>query len=82
MELSEVDRLVDALEAPYGNRIQKVIREAMRSTEDPREAAEAVARVAREQGLQPSPSPEPLPVITEEDVHLVCWQAIVGEAES
>lgn len=41
--------------------------------------AERAARLADEVtrlGLQPSEQPEPLPVITIEDVHLVCWQAI------
>lgn len=27
--------------------------------------------------LQPSPPPVPLPVITPDDVHLVCWLAVV-----
>lgn len=76
MSQQEVDVLVDAVEAPYGNRIQKLVRDAMRGAPDPRESAEAVARVVREQGLQPAPAPEPLPVISVEDIHLVCWQAI------
>ena len=75
----EIDTVIDALEAPYGNRIQKVIRDAMRSSELPREAAEAVARAAFDQGLAPTPQPEPLPVIAMDDIHLVCWQAIVPE---
>lgn len=73
---SEIDELVDSLEAPYGNRIQKLIRDAMRSVDDPRQSAAAVARVAEEQGLQPAEAPEPLPVITVDDIHLVCWQAV------
>jgi hypothetical protein len=36
---------------------------------------------ANELGLEPSPPPEPLPDITEDDVHLVCWPAI-GPARS
>jgi hypothetical protein len=48
----------------------------MRSSEDPQEQAEAVAAKVEELGLEPSPPPEPLPPITHEDVHLVCWLAI------
>ncbi len=36
-----------------------------------------IAAYAKDLGLQPSPPPEPLPEITEDDVHLVCWLAIV-----
>jgi hypothetical protein len=74
----DVDRIIDALEAPYAPRVQKVIRDAMRSSDSPREQAEAVVKEAIDQGLEPSPPPEPLPVITLDDVHLVCWMAIVG----
>lgn len=75
----EIDTLIDALEAPYGNRIQKIIRDAMRSSDNPREAATAVASAAYEQGLQPSTPPDPLPVIAVDDIHLVCWQAITPD---
>ncbi|MPZ51777.1 MAG: helicase [Acidimicrobiia bacterium] len=77
MAQQDVDRLIDTTEAPYPNRIQKLVRDAVRVADDPRDAAEAVARVVREQGLQPAVAPEPLPVISEDDIHLVCWQAIV-----
>ncbi|MBI4541102.1 MAG: helicase [Gemmatimonadetes bacterium] len=77
----ERHRVLDALEAPYGVRIQKIIRDAIRSSEDPQEQAEAVVRAVRELGLQPSPPPEPLPVISREDVHLVCWMAIAPAGE-
>jgi hypothetical protein len=40
--------------------------------------AEAVA-IRRELGLQPAPAPEPLPVITEDDIHLVCRLALTPE---
>jgi len=79
LEQRDLDRLVDAVEAPYGPRIQRVIREALRSSENPTDQARAIAARVAELGLQPAPSPEPLPVITPDDVHLVCWQAIVPE---
>ncbi len=77
MTVEEADRLVDALQAPYPERIVRSIRHAMGSTADPVEQVRAIATYARDLGLEPSPPPEPLPEITDDDVHLVCWLAIV-----
>jgi hypothetical protein len=82
IEQHELDRLCDAIEAPYGKRIENLIRAAVRSAENPVEQARAVVAKVRELGLEPAPAPEPLPVIELEDVHLVCWLAIVGEPAS
>jgi len=73
-----VDKLIEAVEAPYAARIQRMFREAMRSKEDPARQAAAVARLAQELGLEPAPQPDPLPLIELDDVHLVCWMAIVA----
>jgi hypothetical protein len=75
----EVHRAIDALEAPYPVRIQKMVRDAMRGHESVAERTDAVLRVVAELGLEPPEPPEPLPVITEEDVHLICWLALVPE---
>jgi len=74
---TEVERLIDALEAPYGTRIEKMIREAMRSEEQPAKQAVAVAVSAKDLGLERPEPVQALPVIELEDVHLVCWLAIV-----
>lgn len=77
MTLEEADALVERLEDAWPERIQKSIRDAMRAhPEDPVEQVRAVSLVVSELGLEPSPPPEPLPAITEDDVHLVCWLAI------
>jgi superfamily II DNA or RNA helicase len=77
MSQDDADRLVERLEDAWPERIQKPIRDAIRAhPEDPVEQVRAVALVVAELGLEPSPPPEPLPPITEEDVHLVCWLAI------
>lgn len=73
----EIDQLIDAIENPYGPRILAMIRNALRSSEDPKGQAENVAATAIELGLRPSAPTDPLPVIVPEDVHLVCWMAIV-----
>jgi len=76
---SEIERLIEAIEAPYAPRIQKVIRDAVKSEEQPARQAMAVAKTATELGLEPGEPPAVLPVIGPEDVHLVCWLAIVPE---
>lgn len=56
------------------------MRSAVRGESEPAARASAVLRVIEEQGLQPQPVPEPLPEITAEDVHLVCWQALTDQS--
>ncbi len=88
MTIEDADALIDRLEAPYPERIVRSIRAALGTTEDPVEQARMVARYARDLGLRPSAPPEPLPEISEDDIHLVCWLAILpgtpadGPAES
>jgi hypothetical protein len=78
-EQETVNRLVDSVEGAYPERIQKMVREAIRAHAEPVDQATAIARVVQDLGLEPSPAPEPLPVIAESDIHLVCWLAIVPE---
>jgi superfamily II DNA or RNA helicase len=73
------DALIEKLEEAYPERIQRKIRTAMRSSEDPGEQVAAVAAVVEELGLEPSPPPEPLPPIVDDDVYVVCWVAITPE---
>ena len=74
----EIGTAIDALQAPYTERITRLVRHALRSAPTPAEQAVAILRVIEEQGLQPQPVPEPLPEITTDDVHLVCWQALTA----
>lgn len=76
----EIGSAIDALQAPYTERITRLVREALRSGRTPADQAAAVLRVIDEQGLQPQPAPQPLPEITPDDVHLVCWQALTAPA--
>ena len=73
----QADTLVEKLEEAYPERIQRQIRDALRSSDSSSEQAGAVAAAVEQLGLEPSPPPEPLPPITAEDVHLVCWVGIV-----
>lgn len=74
----EIAAAVDSLQAPYTERIIRLVRMALRSAPTPADQAAAVLRIVEEQGLQPQPVPEPLPEITADDVHLVCWQALTA----
>ena len=73
----EIDRTIDAICAPYPERIIRTFRAAMAGTEHPAEQASNVVGVVRSLGLEPYTPPQPLPEITPEDVHLVCWLALV-----
>lgn len=73
----EIDRSVDAICAPYPERTVRTFRAAMCGSDDPAEQAANVLGVVRALGLEPYTPPQPLPEITPDDVHLVCWLALV-----
>lgn len=79
MTLEQADRLVEALQAPYPERIVREFRRLLGSDDSPTEQAAEMARLATEIGLEPTPPPQPLPEIEADDVHLICWLAIVPE---
>lgn len=72
----EIDRAVDTLSAPYSERTLQTLRKALHQSANPDEQAELVLGVIRDLGLQPYTPPEPLPEITHNDIHLVCWLAL------
>ncbi len=71
----ELDRLIEAIEAPWGVRIERQIREAMKA-DDPVVVSSNLTIKVQELGLQPFRPPDPLIPITEEDVFLVCWMGV------
>ena len=79
MTLEEGDHLQNILETPYPERILKLVRAALASSDQPGDQVLAVAQLVSGLGLQPSPAPELLPEIDHGDVHLICWLAIVPE---
>jgi len=72
-----IDRAVDTRQAPYPERIPRTFRAALGASESPSEQANHVLRIITDLGLQPYEAPEPLPEITDDDVHLIFWLAIV-----
>jgi len=78
---NELDKLLDAVEAPWGRRIERALREVLNSDVDdetPPEKSQRLKACIEELGLHPFVPPEPLPPIEEDDVRLVCWMAIDG----
>ncbi len=71
----EVDSAMDSLQAPRPELVKRAVRAALRSSEKPDEQVVAVLGVIKELGLEPYNSPVPLPEITTDDVHLICWLA-------
>jgi hypothetical protein len=73
---AQVDRLYDTLNAPYAERVRRQVRAALAQGTAAEQVAELVDIVTR-LALSPPPEPTPLPLIDEDDVHLICWMAIV-----
>ena len=72
-----IDRALDTLGAPYPERTVRRFRQAMNAATEPVVQARNILAAIRELGLEPYEPPEPLPQITEGDVHLVVWLAIL-----
>ena len=71
------DNLAARLKAPYPNRVQRQIRDILTgrdSTDDGK--VEALYDIVNRLGLTPPPPVQPLPPITADDIHLICWTAI------
>lgn len=74
---NELDLLVESIEAPWGVRYERAIKEVFNpEAEDPYVASAALAEKVRKLGLQPFVQPEPLPPIQEEDVVLICRMGV------
>jgi hypothetical protein len=79
MSVDERDRLVECLEAPWGLRIERRLREVFTpDTASGGESTRRIAEVAREPGLQPQRAPESLHPIEMDAIHLVVWMGVVA----
>ena len=73
----ERDDLLDRLNTRPGPRMEKAVRELVRSEEDgPARKVLLLWDLVREAGLQPARIPDPLPPIDRDDIHLVVWTAV------
>jgi len=76
------DRLLDAIEAPYAERLLRQVRAVIHTDEPAARRVQALSELVDDLGLEPPPAPEPLPEITHDDVHLICWLAVVEPKET
>jgi len=82
LTLQDRDRLAEALEAPWGIRIEKRLRDVFTpETARGAESTRKIAEVVRELSLKPWKAPEPLDPITEDEIHVVVWMGIMAEGE-
>ena len=72
----KLDETIDSIIAPYTTRTTRAIRAAMATSPDPTQQVQNILQVIRDLGLQPYTPPKPLPEISADDVHLVCWLAL------
>ncbi len=75
MTQEDLDKVIDAIEAPWGPRIVRQIRLELASAEGV-QTSTAIVETVRSLGLEPFKAPPPLPPIQEEDVRLICWLAV------
>ena len=72
----DLDRVLDSLEAPWGRRIERQFREILDDEdEEPITVSRRIVDKIRELGMQPFVAPEPLPLIDEDEIMLICWMA-------
>jgi superfamily II DNA or RNA helicase len=76
MSSEQLHPLLDAIEAPYDNRTQSLMRSAIKSSNVPQDQAKAIVELVRELALAPPGTVDPRPEIELDDVHLVCWMAL------
>ncbi len=77
MTIEASEKLIDALQAPYPERIVRLVRSLLSTDAVPEEIVRLIDKTVTELGLEPSPPPTPLPEITSVDVNLICWTALV-----
>ena len=72
-----LQRALDAIEAPSSRRNENLLRLVFqRDYESEEDKARAIVAEVEALGLEPFAAPSPRPVISADDVYLVCWMAI------
>jgi hypothetical protein len=74
----KADKLVDKLDAPHSPRVQRAVRAVVDDTSrSERHRVDALDELAKRMNLQEYSAPEPREPITDEDVHVVAWSAVL-----
>jgi hypothetical protein len=77
VEQARLERCLDAVESPCSRRDELVLREVFgRDSESDEAKSLTVLEEIERLGLEPFHAPAPLPPITPDDIHLVCWMGI------
>jgi len=78
MSIEELNRLTNTLEAPWGIRQEKCLREVYTpETAEGSKSSQRIAEVVKELGMQPWIAPEPLDPIDKDEINVVVWMAVV-----
>ncbi len=77
----QIDRLIECIEAPWGVRIERQIRDCLDGGKGVG-ASVAIAAKVKELGLEPFKPAAPLPPIEQDEVRLVCWLAVAASSPS
>lgn len=73
---AELDTTIESLKA-WSVRIKRFIKEVFDlNAKDPIAASVTLVEKVRELGFQPFIQPEPLPIIDEDEIALICWLAV------
>jgi len=80
LDQEAIDNFAATLEAPWGARIENMIRGALGEGASPVAAASVIAAI-KELGLKPYQAPDPLPPIEIGEVDLICWMAVIAPQE-
>jgi hypothetical protein len=78
MSVADHDRACTTLLARFDPRVERAIGAALKEQSDA-ERVKAILAVIERFSLTPPDPVVPLPQITEDDIHLVTWMALVGE---
>jgi len=77
---SDIDRTIDALQAPWSMRIENTLRSTFKTPDvRPHELSNLIYERVIELGLEPFIPPDPVPPIEKEEISLVCWLAVSAE---
>ncbi|SES04811.1 RNA polymerase-associated protein RapA [Corynebacterium cystitidis DSM 20524] len=71
--------ITNRLMAPHNSRIQRQVRDVLKSDQNNKEKVQALADVVRRNNLAPAVQPTRQPKIDAEDINLICWTAITPE---
>mgnify|MGYP007099778855 FL=1 len=80
MTQDRLQETVEAVEAPWGRRYERELREIYENDSfGPVEKSRQLVEKVDDLGLQPFEAPDPLPPIQEDEVKLICWMVVTPE---